>query len=83
MLTQKFLLLIGLLVGTFILMLSTSTYSHKRELKIQELTNLTKLPGIALSTNYLEHRVIYYEDYANKLYPKMSNYKKMDYVYAQ
>jgi hypothetical protein len=50
---------------------------------IKNLTSITKLPGIAISTPYLEKRIIYYKDYSNKLYPNMKNYSKMDFVYAK
>ncbi len=83
MLVSKFFLFFFLLMGAFSLLILPSKYSKERELKIQKLTSLTKLPGLALSTGYLENRVIYYEDYSNQLYPKMKNYLKMDYVYAK
>jgi len=67
----------------FVALLSQASYSPQRKSQIQTLTKLTKLPGIALSTGYLENRIIYYKDHSNKLYPKMRNYSKMDYVYAQ
>jgi hypothetical protein len=50
---------------------------------VRELTYLTKLPGIALSTTYLQKRVIYYDDYSNKLYPQMKNYSKVNFVYVK
>ena len=83
MLAQKFFFLLGLLIATFVTLIRTSEYSQSRELQIQNLTQLTKLPGIALSTPYLENRVIYYKDYSHRQYPKMKNYSKMDYVYAK
>ena len=67
----------------FVILLSQSSYSTQRESQIKVLTKLTKLPGIALSTGYLESRVIYYKDYSNQLYPQMKNSSKMDYVYAK
>ena len=83
MLVKKFFTLIVLFLATFILLLSASSYSKPRETQIHQLTTLTKLPGIALSTPYLENRVLYYRDHSSRLYPKMKNYSKMDYVYAR
>lgn len=70
------------MVGSFSLLILTTSYSKERAIEIKNLTKLTKLPGIALSTSYLQNRVIYYEDYSNKLYPQMQKYHKMDYVYV-
>lgn len=83
MLIQKFFLFFGLLIVTFISLIASSEYSLTRETQLENLTELTKLPGIALSTPYLENRLIYYEDYSNRLYPQMKNYSKMNYVYAK
>ncbi len=47
------------------------------------VTSLTHLPGLALSTSFLERRVSEYQDQSNRLYPQMRYYKEMDYVYAK
>jgi len=83
MLVKKFLLFLTLLMGIFFSLILHSEYSQTRQTQIESFTTLTKLPGLALSTGYLEKRVIYYEDHSNSLYPKMRNYLKMDYVYAK
>ncbi len=83
MLVKKFFTLLTVAFAIFFILVYTSQYSPSRELEIQTLTKLTKLPGIALSTGYLENRVIYYKDYSNQLYPQMKNSSKMDYVYAK
>ena len=83
LLVKKFFTLFSLFIATFILLISASSYSKPRETQIRQLTTLTKLPGIALSTPYLENRVLYYRDHSSRLYPKMKNYSKMDYVYAR
>jgi hypothetical protein len=55
--------------------------SNKKEIEL--LSQITKLPGFTRSTSFLEHRIQIYEDSSNQLYPKMKNYKQMDFVYAQ
>ncbi|WP_297441618.1 hypothetical protein [Sulfurimonas sp.] len=47
------------------------------------MSKLTKLPGFASSTSFLEHRIHCYRDSSNQLYPKMQDLKQMDFVYAQ
>jgi hypothetical protein len=64
---------------TFYLLLNKK--SNERE--IINLSKITKIPGIARSTSFLEHRVQCYTDVSNRLYPKMQYYKQMDFVYAQ
>jgi len=83
-------MLIKLFFSTLILSLTLlfilsfkAKYSEDRAQQISTLTQLTKLPGLALSTGYLEHRISFYSDDSNTLYPKMKNYTKMDYVYAK
>jgi len=65
-----------------LVILKPNTFSEAST-PIKDLTSLTKLPGISISTSYLEKRVIYYDDYSNKLYPNMKNYSQMDFVYAK
>jgi len=71
------------ILGILVFILSLSSYSKERQNSIENLTKITHLPGITLSTSYLENRVIYYEDNSNTLYPKMKNYSQMDFVYAK
>ena len=80
-LTKRLALVLLLPLGLLIFIVSTSNYSKERKNSIENLTRITNLPGLALSTSYLEKRVIYYEDYSNTLYPKMKNYSQMDFVY--
>jgi len=46
------------------------------------LSKIIRLPGFASSNSFLEHRVGFYSDSSNRLYPQMRGYKQMDYVYA-
>ncbi len=75
-----FVLLISLF---FFLTLHKSTSETRHKQQVQALCELTQLPGIALSTSYLEHRVIYYDDYSNYIYLDMMPYRYMDFVYAK
>ncbi len=83
MLVKKFFALAALFIVAFLVLLSASSYSKTRETQISNLTKLTRLPGVALSTSYLQNRVLYYQDHSSRLYPEMKNYSKMDYVYAK
>lgn len=71
------------LLSVLLLLLFNSSYSKRREDSINQLTSITKLPGMALSTTYLENRVLYYDDYSNRLYPQMKNNSKTSFVYAK
>ena len=74
----------GFLVVIFIVLLSTSSHkSYYHYKKIDTLTSLTQLPGLALSTPYLENRLIYYNDFSNRIFPQMQEYGSMDFVYAK
>jgi len=72
---------LSILVSLFVLILMTPHAKENKNIKV--LTKLTKLPGLAISTSYLEKRVLYYDDYSNKIYPDMKNYSQMDFVYAK
>jgi len=71
-----------MLMGVFFTII-TKANDNQTKVYIQNITKLTKLPGIALSTSYLQNRIIYYDDYSNKLYPQMKNYSQTDFVYAK
>ena len=65
---------------------STVDYSKEDQLRAHTLSNLqalTKLPFIANSTTFLEHRNTPYKDFSNKLYPEMKLYNYQEFVYAQ
>jgi len=67
----------------FSLTLATVFHLKSNERAIKTISKITRVPGFALSTSYLENRIIYYKDSSNRLYPQMKHYKQMDYVYAQ
>ena len=50
--------------------------------KIQKITEVTKLPGIALSTEPFEERIPYYRDSSNRFYLNTNSYGYMEFVYA-
>ncbi len=83
-LTRNFSIALVLLISIFFFLLlqkSTSEQIHKQQ--VEALCELTQLPGVALSTSYLEHRLIYYDDYSNYIYLDMVPYTYMDFVYAK
>ena len=82
-LTRYLFLGTSFLLSVLVLLLFSSSYSKKREDSINQLTSITKLPGVALSNTYLESRVLYYDDYSNRLYPQMKNSSKTSFVYAK
>ena len=80
---MRFAIFVLSLFCVVILFFATMSYSKHRKNVIDRFVNLTKLPSIALSTTYLENRVIYYEDFSNILYPKMKYNFRMDFVYSK
>lgn len=52
-------------------------------MKIEAFSKLTQLPGVALSTPYLESRIIYYSDFSNRIFPQIAEHRTMDFVYAK
>jgi len=68
---------------SFITLFYTAESSAYRNQEIKNLTALTKIPHLALSTSYLEQRIFYYEDYSDILYPQMIRANKMEYVYVK
>ena len=78
---QLFSLLASLLLLSFLFLFILEPKSLDRDYSDEVLT-LSKLPGFALSSGFIEYRVRSYDDRAGSLYPKMSNYKNMDFIYA-
>ena len=67
-----------------IFLLSTNDSALRLHTKqIRAVTVLTHLPAMALSTPYLEKRILYYDDFSNRLFPQMQEYSSMDFVYAK
>ncbi|MEA3228107.1 MAG: hypothetical protein U9P38_03440 [Campylobacterota bacterium] len=71
------------ITAVFISLIYFSDYSADRTASIQSFTKISKLPHIALSTSYLQQRIVYYNDYSNIFYPQMREENKLDYVYTQ
>jgi len=68
---------------SFSLLIYNAESSAYREKGIKSFTQLTQLPHLALSTSYLQHRILYYNDISNVLYPQMREQHKLDLIYAQ
>ena len=83
-LKSKFFIAIStFILSCFTLLIYSAEYSADRALSINSFTKLTTLPHLALSTSYIQQRVIYYDDYSNILYPEMKRNTKVDFVYAK
>ncbi len=83
-LTRSFSIALVVLVSLFFfLVLHKNSSEAVHTEQVQALCELTQLPGIALSTSYLEHRIFYYGDYSNYIYLGMTPYRYMDFVYAK
>ncbi len=54
-----------------------------RMTNIKSVVKITRLPGMARSSAYLEARFPAYADYSNTVYPKMRQTGYMDFVYAK
>jgi hypothetical protein len=48
----------------------------------QAVTQVTHMPSFAYSGSFLEYRISLYDDGSGRIYPKMSNYKTREFVYA-
>ena len=83
-LKSKFFIYIStFILSCFTLLIYSAEYSAERALSIHSLIKLTTLPHLALSTSYMQSRVIYYSDYSNILYPNMKRNSKIEFVYAK
>lgn len=71
------------MIATFILMLSSPSSSLKREEAIKNIQTLTTLPWVVNSTPFLEKRIRVYDDFSNRLYPKMNKSTYGNFVYAK
>ena len=81
--SKIFIFISTFLLSCFTLLIYSAEYSLQRALTIDAFTKLTTLPHLALSTSYMQTRVIYYDDYSNILYPEMKHSSKVDFVYAK
>ncbi len=81
---KKFKISIFFIFLTFIYIVGTLSASNDSKTnKIKEATMLTKLPGVSLSTSFIENRIIYYDDCENRFYLNMQSYNYMDFIYAK
>lgn len=81
---RNFSLLFSVVVFVFFyLLLRQSSDSSLHQQQIENITNLTMLPGIALSSSNLEDRIAYYGDYSNRFYLDIKPYTYRSFVYAK
>lgn len=73
----------SLSVVVLFLIFKDNTLEVKHIKQIEEITMLTQLPGISLSTSFLENRVLYYEDHSNHFYLNMRPYRFTDFIYVK
>ena len=78
--SKVFIFISTFLLSCFTLLIYSAEYSPQRALTINTFTKLTTFPHLALSTSYMQTRVIYYDDYSNILYPEMKHSSKVDFV---
>ena len=69
-------------ITAFSITLLSVSHLRSNTLPIHKLSLLIHLPGFASSSSFLEHRVGFYSDDSNQLYPQMKTFQQMDYVYA-
>ncbi|MEA1913996.1 MAG: hypothetical protein U9N30_01640 [Campylobacterota bacterium] len=50
---------------------------------VKNLTALTQISGLSLSTGYFEPRFAQYADYRDVFYPSMAPVHTLDFVYAK
>ena len=72
-------------IATFFIyiVVSKSNSSLAYENSIKDISTLTKLPSISLSTPFIENRVKEYDDYSNDLYLGMKKDTYAGFVYAK
>ena len=56
---------------------------YERSSAIADVTNVSRLPGVALSVPYYEPRVREYRDDSDLFYPTMQPINSMDFIYAR
>jgi hypothetical protein len=65
----------------FLILLTPDATDHTRQ--IAAITSVTQLPGLALSTPFLQNRVIYYDDFSNRLFPELTQQTDVEFVYEK
>ncbi len=56
---------------------------YERPSAIADVTNVSRLPGVAFSVPYYEPRVREYRDDSDRFYPTMQPINSMDFIYAR
>jgi len=51
--------------------------------RIKEITQITQLPGLSISTTPFENRILGYKDSSNRFYLNTDSYGYMEFVYAK
>jgi hypothetical protein len=80
-LSKKFIFIFLLLFMGCIGAFMTSIFIPQDYSKNIAFSKITTIPGLALSTSYLEPRVREYSKYSNVLYPSLFKIDNMDFVY--
>ncbi len=69
---------------SFIYIIGTlGAYTNTDSNNIKEAAMFTKLPGISLSTSFIENRILYYDDCSNRFYLTLQPHNYMDFIYAK
>jgi len=83
-LSYNFFLFLSILVlSFFFIILKPNLNEDTRTKNIQNISKLTKLPGLALSFPYLENNILYYEDFSNNIFLNIPPYQYSDFVYEK
>ncbi len=83
-LATSFATFIFCIVAFFIyILVPKSAVSLEYESAVKNISSLTKLPGISLSTPFIENRIRVYDDYSNNFYFGMKKNTYTGFVYAK
>lgn len=77
------ILIMSSLTLFLLLVLHASYHESTHAGYLRDITKITRLPGIAYGSSYLEARIPIFEDDSNRLYPQMPMTGSRDYVYAK
>ncbi len=76
-------ILFSITIFFIFIVVSKSVSSLAYENRIKDISLLTKLPNISLSTPFIENRVKEYDDYSNDFYLGMKKDTYAGFVYAK
>ncbi|WP_455757829.1 hypothetical protein [Sulfurimonas sp.] len=83
-LVKKFAFVFSSILVVFLyIVMFNSTPSKEHVNTITHATNLVKLPGISLSSTYIENRILEYGDFSNDFYLGMRKNNYTGFVYAK